>query len=132
MNRDCETAFFAGLLVGEGHFGGDGRKPHITLRMHVRHKVLFDWITRAFPGGRLYGPYHHGGRSYYQWMARGAYLAQILLPILDRHLGPELDAHSYQRYMTMKTTYREFLGRLGYEVTEAPGAADTGEANPAG
>ena len=24
-----------------------------------------------FPDPRLYGPYHHGGRSYYQWMARG-------------------------------------------------------------
>ena len=72
----------SGVLVGEGHFGGDGRQPHVTLRMHVRHERLFRWIEERFPGGRLYGPYHHGGRDYYQWMARGEYLRETLLPLL--------------------------------------------------
>ena len=39
--------------------------------MHVRHEALFGWLMDRFPETRLYGPYHHGGRSYYQWMARG-------------------------------------------------------------
>ena len=68
---DIDIGVLVGLLVGEGHFGGDGRQPQITLRMHVRHEALFHWLEREFPGGKLYGPYHHSGRHYYQWMARG-------------------------------------------------------------
>ena len=79
---EFDEGFLLGVLVGEGHFGGDGRQPHVTLRMHVRHERLFRWIEERFPGGRLYGPYHHGGRDYYQWMARGEYLRETLLPLL--------------------------------------------------
>jgi len=35
-----EEGVVVGLLVGEGHFGGDGRKPQVTVRMHVRHEAL--------------------------------------------------------------------------------------------
>ncbi|HEY2577958.1 MAG TPA: hypothetical protein VGI74_16760 [Streptosporangiaceae bacterium] len=79
------VGFFIGLLVGEGHFGGDGRQPQVTLRMHVRHEATFRWIVRTFPGGRLYGPYHHGGRSYFQWMARGDYLRNLVVPLIQRY-----------------------------------------------
>lgn len=102
---DIETGILLGLLIGEGHFGGDGRQPQITLRMHTDHEALFRWLETTFPGGRLYGPYHHGGRSYYQWMVRGAYLRGTLVPLLDRHLSPELDAKAYQRYQDMKSRY---------------------------
>ena len=95
-----------GVLVGEGHFGGDGRQPQVVLRMHVDHASLFAWIERSFPGGRLYGPYDHSGRRYYQWMARGPFLRQVVMPILDRHLTEEVDARAYGRYLNMKTTYR--------------------------
>lgn len=100
-----ERGVLVGVLVGEGHFGGDGRQPHVTLRMHTDHEALFLWIVDRFPGGKLYGPYHHGGRSYYQWMARGAYLRETLVPILDAHLTPELDAKSFGRYQDMKERY---------------------------
>jgi hypothetical protein len=103
---EADEAFLAGLLVGEGHFGGDGRQPQVTLRMHVRHDTLFDWIVRTFPGGKLYGPYSHGGREYYQWMARGAYLREQMIPFLDRWLEPTRDNWSFQRYLRMKRTYR--------------------------
>lgn len=101
-----DIGYLLGLLVGEGHFGGDGRQPHITLRMHTDHETLFLWIQERFPGGKLYGPYHHGGRSYYQWMARGVYLRETLMPILDKHLSPELDKKAYSRFMQMKGRYR--------------------------
>ena len=39
---DVERGLVAGVLIGEGHFGGDGKTPQITLRMHVRHEALFD------------------------------------------------------------------------------------------
>jgi hypothetical protein len=100
-----ETGFLLGILVGEGHFGGDGRQPHVTLRMHTDHEALFHWIEDTFPGGRLYGPYDHGGRRYYQWMARGTFLRETLLPILDRHLTAEMDEKSYRRYLEMKDRY---------------------------
>jgi len=79
---DRDTGFLLGVLTGEGHFGGDGRQPQVTLRMHTRHARLFSWLLDAVPGSRLYGPYDHGGRSYYQWMVRGQPLRTELLPIL--------------------------------------------------
>jgi hypothetical protein len=107
-----EFGYLVGLLVGEGHFGGDGRQPQVSLRMHVRHEALFRWLERTFPGGRLYGPYHHAGRSYFQWMARGRFLRDELVPVLDRYLSPGLDRHSFDRYQLMKTHYPQLLGNL--------------------
>jgi hypothetical protein len=105
-----EEGLLLGVLIGEGHFGGDGRQPQVTLRMHVRHHALFEWIERAFPGGRLYGPYNHDGRRYFQWMARGAFLRDELVPLLERGLSPELDGHSWERFRRMRTTYTRQLG----------------------
>jgi hypothetical protein len=105
MPTQFELGFLVGLLVGEGHFGGDGRQPHVTLRMHVRHEAIFRWLERTFPGGRVYGPYHHGGRNYLQWMARGAFLRDELAPVLDRFLSPGLDGHSFERFQLMKARY---------------------------
>jgi hypothetical protein len=94
-----------GLLVAGGHFGGDGRQPQVTLRMHIDHEKLFRWIDSTFPGGKLYGPYHHGGRSYYQWMARGQFLRETILPVLERHLTAELDGKVFRRFQEMKARY---------------------------
>jgi hypothetical protein len=105
MATQFELGFLVGLLVGEGHFGGDGRQPHVTLRMHVRHEAIFGWLERTFPGGRVYGPYHHGGRDYLQWMARGAFLRNELMPVLERFLSPSLDRHSFERFQLMKARY---------------------------
>ena len=129
IDDSFEVGFFLGVLVGEGHFGGDGRQPHVTLRMHTDHEALFQWIQRTFPGGRLYGPYDHGGRRYFQWMARGAYLRETLLPILERHLSDDLDAKSYRRFVQMKERYG--LGERRGETREKPSEgedADTSDA----
>jgi hypothetical protein len=106
MLRALNEGVLVGILVGAGHFGGDGKKPEITLRMHVRHGALFRWLERHFPGGRVYGPYSHAGRNYYQWCARGTYLREVLVPLFDRHLDPSLDAHAFERYTAMKQRYR--------------------------
>ena len=103
---ELEIGILVGLLLGEGHFGGDGRQPQVSLRMHTDHEALFRWLVARFPGGRLYGPYHHGGRSYFQWMARGPFLREQLVPILDRNLSAELDGKSFARYRAMKERYR--------------------------
>ena len=118
-----------GLLVGEGSFGGDGKQPQVTLRMHVRHEALFRWLIARFPRSRLYGPYHHGGRSYYQWMARGRALVEDLLPILEQELSPELDAHAAERFDEMCRRYAPYIARERRHHAEDRDAA--GE-NPSG
>ena len=104
-----EIGYLIGILVGEGSFGGDGKQPQVTLRMHTDHEPLFLWIMDRFPGGKLYGPYHHGGRSYYQWMARGVYLRDRLLPLLDAHFSVAMDGRSYERFQQMKADYARQL-----------------------
>lgn len=99
---EWERGFLLGLLVGEGHFGGDGRQPQITLRMHVRHHPLLRWLLERVPGSRLYGPYTHGGRHYYQWSLRGQAL-RALIPLLDAQPWP--DEHAWARYQAMKARY---------------------------
>src|SRR4051794_13147005 len=99
-----DAGLLIGVLIGEGSFGGDGRQPSITVRMHTRHEAPFRRLVELVPGSRLYGPYHHSGRSYFQWLVRGPALRR-LLPFLDRYLTPELDEHAYFRYVRMLETY---------------------------
>lgn len=107
-----ERGLLVGILIGEGSFGGDGKQPQITLRMHVRHEALFAWLMKAFPRTKLYGPYHHGERSYYQWMARGRALIEDVLPILEEDLTPDLDGHAVERFQAMRKTYADYIARV--------------------
>jgi hypothetical protein len=108
---DLERGLFVGVLIGEGHFGGDGRYPHVTLRMHTRHEALFRWLQARFPRARLYGPYSHGGREYFQWMARGPALAEDVLPVVEATLGEDLDAYAFERMRAMRERYADFFAR---------------------
>ena len=110
---DAERGLLAGVLIGEGHFGGDGKNPQITLRMHVRHESLFRGLQLRFPRSRLYGPYSHGGRHYYQWMARGPALAEDVLPAVEDLLTDEVDAHAAARMRAMRERYAVFFARYG-------------------
>ncbi len=96
--------FLLGLLVGEGHFGGDGRQPQVTLRMHTRHARALERLVELVPGSRLYGPYEHGGRRYLQWMARGVVLRERLLPLLAANLA-DLDDYARDRFDAMVERY---------------------------
>ncbi len=105
--NEYERGVLTGLLIGEGAFGGDGRTPQLVLRMHVRHEPLMRWLCQLFPRSRLYGPYHHGGRHYFQWMARGRCLSEDVLPELE---GIEtLDPHAAERIGHMRSQYRQAL-----------------------
>jgi hypothetical protein len=107
-----DQGLVVGLLIGEGSFGGDGKQPQVTLRMHTRHEALFHWLMDRFPHTRLYGPYHHGGRSYYQWMARGTALVRDVLPLLeDSFAGTKLDDHAAGRFAQMCDRYAGFIAR---------------------
>jgi hypothetical protein len=118
---EFERGVFVGLMVGEASFGGDGRQPQITLRMHVRHEALFHWLMERFPETRLYGPYHHGGRSYFQWMARGRALVRDVLPVLEQELRADLDAHATERLERMRSRYASFIARERAFLAEQTG-----------
>ncbi len=105
---ELEIGLLVGILIGEGHFGGDGRQPQITLRMHVRHEDLFRWLERSFPRARLYGPYNHNGRTYFQWMARGKALVEDVLPLVEREVAAR-DRHVAERILVMRERYSSFF-----------------------
>ncbi len=102
---DFTTGVLLGLLVGEGHFGGDGKQPHVSIRMHSRHEQVFRFLVGTIPGSRLYGPYNHGGRHYFQWMVRGEPLRKHLVPLLNSLPLAEIDQYALERYEKMKKDY---------------------------
>ena len=108
---DFDRGVLIGLLIGEGSFGGDGKQPQVTLRMHIRHEAIFRWLVDRFPATRLYGPYHHGGRSYYQWMARGTALVRDILPVLQEAPVERLDGHAAERLRGMLERYAPMIER---------------------
>lgn len=73
--------------------------------MHSDHEALFSWLVTKLPDSKLYGPYDHSGRRYYQWMARGPFLREILVPLLDRYLTPDHSRRVFDRYQDMKLRY---------------------------
>jgi hypothetical protein len=104
-DRSFELGVLLGVLIGDGHFGGDRLQPQVTVRLHVRHKPLLDWLLDRCPGGRLYGPYEYDGRRFYQLMIRGNALRYRLVPLLDALPWERIDPHSFERYLTMKRRY---------------------------
>jgi hypothetical protein len=108
---DFDRGLIVGLLIGEGSFGGDGKQPQVTLRMHVRHEALFRWLVARLPETRLYGPYNHGGRAYFQWMARGRTLVRDVLPLLEGALDAGIDEYASSRLQTMRERYAMFIER---------------------
>jgi hypothetical protein len=109
---DLDRGLVCGLLLSQGSFGGDGRQPQITLRMHIRHETLLRWLVARFPRSRLYGPYHHGDRSYFQWMARGRVLVEDVLPVLESVISDALDEPAAERLAEMRADYREAIARI--------------------
>lgn len=119
---EFDRGLVVGLLIGEGSFGGDGRQPQVTLRMHVRHEAIFRWLQERFPQSRLYGPYHHSGRHYYQWMARGRTLVADLLPLLDPDEIANLDGHAASRITAMTERYAGVIERERARLAEDSGS----------
>lgn len=117
---EFDHGLLVGLLIGEGSFGGDGKQPQVTLRMHVRHEALFRWLIERFPETRLYGPYHHGGRSYYQWMARGRALVRDVLPLLEETLSADIDGHAADRLDRMCRRYGAYIERERSALRDRP------------
>lgn len=118
---DYQKGVLLGLLIGEGHFGGDRQQPQITIHMHTRHGPLLEWVLSVLPGGRLYGPYYDEGRYSYRVLFRGPYLRQIVAPLLQSLPWKCIDPHSYGRFTAMLKRYDmyEFVPENGAEWTRA-------------
>ncbi|HLX89001.1 MAG TPA: hypothetical protein VKR22_11170, partial [Acidimicrobiales bacterium] len=69
------------------------------------HEGLFRWLERTFPGGKVYGPYEHGGRRYLQWMARGHFLRDTILPMIEPLLTAQFDEYAQERLLSMRQRY---------------------------
>ncbi len=108
---DFERGLVIGLLVGQGHFGGDGRQPQITVKLHVRHEQQLRRLHALFPRTKLYGPYEHADRHFYQWMARGRPLVQDVLPVLDQSTVAAIDDHAALRLAQMCERYADSIAR---------------------
>jgi hypothetical protein len=115
---EFEQGVLLGLMIGQGHFGGDGKQPQVSLKMHVRHERLLRWMNDRIRWSRLYGPYNHGGRHYLQLMIRGAGIRWDLAPALYRLPWAEIDDESYARFVRMLENY----GMLEEVVTQSSSA----------
>lgn len=102
---DFERGVILGVLIGAGHFGGDGRQPQVTVKMNVRHERLLMWLNERIRWSRLYGPYHHDGRHYLQLMIRGPALRSVLGPMLSETPWQAIDDYSYGRFRAMIERY---------------------------
>jgi hypothetical protein len=107
--NDLERGIVAGLLIGEGHFGVDGRRAHVVVGMHVRHEPLLRWLVRLFPRTVLYGPYHYRGRHFMRWTARSEGLVCDLLPAIEPVLQTGIDPHVLERLERMKLLSRRYM-----------------------
>ena len=104
--KPFELGYAMGLIVGEGSFTGDRQQPSLEIRMHRRDLAPLENVQRLL-GGRIFGPYTHGGRSLYVYMLRGRELKEAL-PIFQEHLPP-----SWKRvqYDTWRQKYADHLDR---------------------
>lgn len=128
MNQ-IEKGFVLGFFTGQGSFGGDGRTPQLTLRMHVKHQALLERLREILPGSLIYGPYAHGDRLYLQWMLRGDELAKIVQEGIFDELK-EWDLPSHAKYQEMVDHYfvsgrLRFRSRKRRRMTSSKGGSST-------
>jgi hypothetical protein len=81
---EFEIGYIMGLVVGEGSFTGDRKTPCLALKLQLEdHEPLVR--LHILLGGRIYGPYNHGGRRYRIWKLRGKDLIKAL-PLFRKYL----------------------------------------------
>ena len=73
-----------GIIVAEGSFTGDRSQPSLEVKLHPRDIEPLEHLKRTL-GGRIFGPYAHGGRNVYAYMLRGQDLRSSL-SLIDEHL----------------------------------------------
>jgi hypothetical protein len=95
-----------GLIVGEGSFTGDKQQPSLELKTHRRDVEPLEHLQRTL-GGRIFGPYAHGGRSSYAYMLRGRELREAL-PLIQQYLPKGWKRAQFESW---RMKYAAFLDR---------------------
>ena len=95
-----------GFIAGVGSFTGDRQQPSLEIRMHRRDMEPLEDVRRVL-GGRIFGPYTHGGRPLYVYMLRGRELKDAI-PTIQQHLP-----NSWKRvqFLGWLEKYREHFNR---------------------
>ena len=124
-----QRGFVLGFFCGQGSFGGDGRSPHLTLRMNPKHVQLLEKLTEMLEGSQVYGPYTTAGREYLQWMLRGDDLAKHVQAKTFEGLK-DWDESAYQRYREMVDVYfvdgkLRFRSKKRRRMTSSRGGSST-------
>lgn len=94
-----------GLIVGDGSFTGDRQQPSLEIRMHRRDIAPLENVQQLL-GGKIFGPYSHGGRELYVYMLRGRQLKEAL-PILQEHLPASWKRVQFEAWRSRYTGYLE-------------------------
>jgi hypothetical protein len=102
-----DEGYIAGLVVGEGCWTGDKHAPALAVKMHADDPQPIQHLERIL-GGRIYGPYRHGGRHYHLYLLRGVALRRAL-PLFDRILPPSRKRDQYEAWKA----------RFGYSTAAA-------------
>lgn len=100
---EFEIGFLFGLLVGEGSFTGDGKRPAVRVNMHARHEQLLRHMRELW-GGKVHGPYVHDGRHHVIWTVDGKALLRLLV-LFDDHLHRVPDGKFHKRWRRLKDLY---------------------------
>jgi hypothetical protein len=83
---EFDLGFIMGLVIGEGSFTGDRHRAELAIRLHESDPEPLRLIQMTL-GGRIYGPYCHGGRRYFHWSLSGKALYDAV-PIFEERLPP--------------------------------------------
>lgn len=97
---DFDLGYIMGVIVGEGSFTGDWRNPCLQVKLHQRDVAVLEFLQNSL-GGRIYGPYHHGGRHYSMWLLRGDELDKAVA-LFIRHLP---SSHRRGQFMSWMAKY---------------------------
>jgi hypothetical protein len=94
-----------GLIVGEGSFTGDRQQPSLELKLHRRDVEPLEHLQRTL-GGKIFGPYAHGGRTSFAYMLRGREL-RLALPTLSEHLPQSWKRVQFEEWRAKYSSFFE-------------------------
>ena len=97
------VGYAMGLIVAEGSFTGDRQQPSLEIKMHRRDIAPLEHLQRIL-GGRIFGPYAHGGRNLYAYMLRGRELRHAL-PMIEAHLPLSWKRSQFESWRAKYATY---------------------------
>ena len=112
-----DEGIVVGLLIGEGYFGGDGRQPQVTLRMHVRHEALLRWLSSASRARASTGRTTTAGATTSSGWRAARRWWRTCCRCSSAHITPDLDAHAHERLTTMTGRYADAIGERGARAT---------------